>query len=174
MDQYKFSVTRDSVNRLDAPICEGIVASVKLIDLPPSFRSSGSQGTFAYVILKVRTALGTLLGRDIHIRRNRATKEFFLRYRQFKTGRQNNNEDEYLDIFGPWDQSTRNRLQNVIIELFEELLDRENNGDLPPEISKRRTAPSHSRSVNQTSPPREHSDESGASPMKDAARVTRE
>ncbi len=143
---YQFEVTRDSKNRLEAYICPGVAASVKLIDTGQG-RSRSSGRALAYVILRLETPLGPFLGRDVQIMQNRRTDEFYLRYKQFKTGRKRGAKDEWLDIFGPWDQTTREKVQARIIDLFEELMDREDAGDLPPMIAREKTVSNPTRST---------------------------
>jgi len=143
MSDYKFTLDRDSKNRLEAEICPSITASIKLLDEAHPRRVESH--THAYVIFKVATELGPFMSRDIRIMQNPETKEFFLRYRQFKTGRTNGQRPEWLDIFGPWDQTTREKVQEQLLALFEEIKTRAANGDLPASIRRQARKPSAHR-----------------------------
>lgn len=132
--EYRFELGRDKQNRLQAQLCEGLKASIKL--LAPDHHRRTVHGTHAYVVFELTVGFGAFVRRDIHVQKNKHG-EYYLRYPQFKTNRlRSNNKEDWLDIFGPRDQKARELVQEATIALFEEIKFRAEEGDLPASIDK--------------------------------------
>jgi DNA-binding cell septation regulator SpoVG len=145
--KYEFELGRDDRGRLQAQICEGIKCSIKVLPLDDEKRVS--KGTHAYVVMHLDTALGVFVRRNIRIQHSTKSGNFFLRYEQFPTERKTGSGEaveEWLDVFGPKGKSTRNKVQELILRMFEEIKERGETGKLPALIPRNRRNSSSSPS----------------------------
>lgn len=112
----QYVIERDSFNRLRAEITDSFVVGIKL--LAEDHPRRVEQNVHAYVVVDLRTELGPWRIRDIRIMWGPEHERYFLRYRQWKTGKVRDNRDEWLDVAGPLDRETRSKVQEEILGVF--------------------------------------------------------
>ena len=115
----QYVIERDSYNRLRADICPSTAVGIRMLaeDHPRRIENH----VHAYVVVDLRTELGPWRIRDIRIMRFPGSENYFVRYRQWKTGRNRpdgEGKPEWLDVAGPLDRDTRAKIQESILAVF--------------------------------------------------------
>ena len=121
MSDQKYVIVRDSFNRLRAEVTESFAIGIKL--LAEDHPRRVEQHVHAYVVADLRTELGPWRIRDIRIMWSPENERYFVRYRQWKTGKVRDNRDEWLDVAGPLDRETRSKIQDAILAVFYQIKD---------------------------------------------------
>ena len=111
-----YIIERDSFNRLRAEVSDSFAIGVKL--LAEDHPRRVEQHVHAYVVADLRTELGPWRIRDIRIMWSPDNERYFIRYRQWKTGKVRDNRDEWLDVAGPLDRETRAKVAEAILAVF--------------------------------------------------------
>ena len=112
----KHVIVRDSFNRLRAEITDSFAIGVKLLAEDHARRVE--QHVHAYVVADLITELGPWRIRDIRIMWSPKNERYFIRYRQWKTGKVRDDREEWLDVAGPQDRETRRKVQEAILSVF--------------------------------------------------------
>lgn len=115
----QYVIVRDSFNRLRAEISESFAIGVKL--LAEDHPRRVEQHVHAYVVADLRTELGPWRIRDIRVMWSPENERFFVRYRQWKTGKIREGREEWLDVAGPLDRETRSKVQEAILGVFSQI-----------------------------------------------------
>ena len=116
MSDGKYTLERDSFNRWRTEITDSFAVGVKL--LAEDHRRRVEQRVHAYVVVDLRTELGPWRLRDIRVIWSPENNRYFIRYKQWKTGKIRDGRPEYLDIAGPLDQGTRAKVSEAILGVF--------------------------------------------------------
>lgn len=116
-----YVIVRDSFNRLRVELSESLAIGVKL--LAEDHPRRVEQHVHAYVVADLRTELGPWRIRDIRVMWSPENERFFVRYRQWKTGKIREGREEWLDVAGPLDRETRAKVQDAIIGVFSQIKD---------------------------------------------------
>ncbi len=124
----QYVIVRDSFNRLRAEITDSFAVGVKL--LAEDHPRRVEQHVHAYVVADLRTELGPWRIRDIRIMWSPDNERYFIRYRQWKTGKVREGRDEWLDVAGPLDRETRKKVQEEILRVFYQIKDEAAKGTL--------------------------------------------
>lgn len=119
MSEKTYQFSRDSHNRLCAEICKGATVGIKVLSETDPRRIERNE--HAYAVLDLQTPLGLIRIRDIRILWSEPNKRFFLRWRQWRTGKMRNDRPEFLDVAGPQDKETRVRFTEKILEVFNQI-----------------------------------------------------
>ncbi len=119
-----YQLRRDHLNRVQADITDDVTVGIKVLAVTDERRIE--RGVHAYCVMDVRTSLGVIRIRDIQIKWSITGERYFLRWRQWPTGkmrRVEGGEDrkEFLDVAGPLDPETRNKFGMHILEVFEQI-----------------------------------------------------
>lgn len=115
----KYQLSRDSLNRLCTEIAPGVTVGIKVLSETDPRRLE--RGEHAYAVLDLATPLGPVRIRDIRVMWSKTNERFFLRWRQWKTGKVRDGRPEYLDVAGPQDRETRALFSEKIIEVFAQI-----------------------------------------------------
>jgi DNA-binding cell septation regulator SpoVG len=109
-----------------ANIAEGVTIGIKVLGVTDSRRIDRSEHAIA--ILELQTPLGTIRIRDIKIVWGEKNSQFFLRWRQWRTGRMVPDRrpgfparPEYLDVASPGNYETRRRVESAILAVFHQI-----------------------------------------------------
>jgi len=124
----QYVIERDSFNRLRAEITDSFAVGIKL--LAEDHPRLVEQNVHAYVVADLRTELGPWRIRDIRIMWSPEHERYFLRYRQWKTGKVRDSRDEWLDVAGPLDRETRSKVSTAILEVFSQIKEEAQKGTL--------------------------------------------
>lgn len=119
MSENKYHLSMDSYNRMVAEICKGVEVGIKVLSMTDTRRIQKNE--HAYAVLDISTPLGPVRIRDIRIVWSEPNQRFYLRWRQWRTGKMRNNRPEYLDVAGPRDKETRLKYSEAIIAVFEQI-----------------------------------------------------
>lgn len=119
MAEKKFTIVRDSFNRLRVKINRSFAVCIKV--LAEDHPRRVERNVYAYVVVDIGTSLGTWRIRDIRIMWSPQNKRYFLRYRQWKTGQIREGQDEWLDVAGPLDQNARAKVQETVLAVFTQI-----------------------------------------------------
>ena len=119
-NKVEYELYPDSHNRQAADIAEGVTVGIKVLSLTDTRRIERNE--HAYVVLDLITPFGPMRIRDIRILWSEPNQQFFLRWRQWKTGIVHDGRPRYLDIAGPRDKETRVRLGEAILAVFKQIL----------------------------------------------------
>lgn len=119
MSEKTYQLSRDSHNRLCAEIAKGVTVGIKVLSETDPRRIERNE--HAYAVLDLQTPLGLIRIRDIRILWSEPNKRFFLRWRQWRTGKMRNDRPEFLDVAGPQDKETRVRFTAKILEVFDQI-----------------------------------------------------
>lgn len=124
----QYEIVRDSYNRLRAEISPSFTIGVKLLaeDHPRRVEN----GVHAYVVADLQTELGPWRVRDIRVMYSQENERFFCRYRQWKTGKNRDGHEEWLDVAGPLDRETRTKIQDAILAVFAQIKEEAKAGTL--------------------------------------------
>lgn len=128
----QYIIVRDSFNRLRAEITESFAVGVKL--LAEDHPRRVEQHVHAYVVADLRTELGPWRIRDIRVMWSPENERYFIRYRQWKTGKIREGREEWLDVAGPLDRETRAKVQDAILAVFVQIKDEAAKGVLGKRI----------------------------------------
>lgn len=124
----RFAIERDSHNRLRADISDDMAVGIKILaETDPRRMEKGVHG---YAVLDVRTTLGPLRIRDIKVMWSETNQRYFLRWRQWPTGKIRDGRKEYLDVVGPLDPDTRAKLEGEILGVFHQVREEASKGTL--------------------------------------------
>lgn len=115
----QYVIVRDSFNRLRAEITDSFAVGVKL--LAEDHPRRVEQHVHAYVVADLRTELGPWRIRDIRVMWSPENERYFIRYRQWKTGKIREGREEWLDVAGPLDRETRSKVQDAILGVFSQI-----------------------------------------------------
>jgi len=124
----QYVIVRDSFNRLRAEVTDSFAIGVKL--LAEDHPRRVEQNVHAYVVADLLTELGPWRIRDIRIMWSPENKRYFIRYRQWKTGKVRDQRDEWLDVAGPLDRETRSKVQEAILAVFFQIKEEAASGTL--------------------------------------------
>jgi DNA-binding cell septation regulator SpoVG len=124
----QYIIARDSFNRLRAEVTDSFAVGVKL--LAEDHPRRVEQHVHAYVVADVRTELGPWRIRDIRVMWSPQNEQYFIRYRQWKTGKVRDGREEWLDVAGPLDRETRSKIQEAILAVFYQIKDEAAKGTL--------------------------------------------
>ena len=108
----KYTLTRDSWNRVQADISPDVSVAIKVLAETDARRIE--KQTHAYAVLDIRTDFGPIRIRDVRIQWSVQNERFFIRWRQWSTGRMRDGRKEYLDVAGPLDPDTRSKFADAI------------------------------------------------------------
>jgi hypothetical protein len=114
-----YTLNMDSYNRMCATIAKGVEVGIKVLSLTDTRRIEKNE--HGYAVLDVMTPIGVIRIRDIRIVWSEPNQRFFLRWRQWRTGKIRNDRPEYLDVAGPRDKETRLQYAEAIIAVFEQI-----------------------------------------------------
>jgi hypothetical protein len=114
-----YTLNMDSYNRMCATIAKNVEVGIKVLSLTDTRRIEKKE--HAYAVLDIMTPLGVVRIRDIRIVWSEPNQRFFLRWRQWRTGKTRNDRAEYLDVAGPKDKETRLQYAEAIIAVFEQI-----------------------------------------------------
>lgn len=115
----KYQLQMDSYNRMTAVIAKGVEVGIKVLSMTDTRRIEKNE--HAYAVLDVNTPLGIIRIRDIRIVWSANNEQFYLRWRQWRTGKMRNERPEYLDVAGPRDKETRLKFGAAILAVFEQI-----------------------------------------------------
>lgn len=137
MSETKYHIQRDSHNRLCADLSDSVTAGVKILSETDERRVE--RNTHAYVVLDIRTEMGPIRIRDIRVMWSQEREQYFLRWRQWKTGKERDGRPEYLDVAGPLDRETRKKFEEAILAVFHQVREEAQRGTLGrnPETRKK-------------------------------------
>ncbi len=124
----KYEIVRDSFNRLRAEVTDSFAVGVKL--LAEDHPRRVEHNVHAYVVADLRTELGPWRIRDIRVMWSPENERFYIRYRQWKTGKIREGREEWLDVAGPLDRDTRSKVQESILAVFFQIKDEAAKGTL--------------------------------------------
>ena len=124
----QYEIVRDSFNRLRAEVTDSFAVGVKLLaeDHPRRVENN----VHAYVVADLRTELGPWRIRDIRVMWSAENERFYIRYRQWKTGKIREGREEWLGVAGPLDRDTRSKVQESILAVFFQIKDEAAKGTL--------------------------------------------
>jgi DNA-binding cell septation regulator SpoVG len=134
----QYIIVRDSFNRLRAEITESFAIGVKL--LAEDHPRRVEQHVHAYVVADLRTELGPWRIRDIRVMWSPENERYFVRYRQWKTGKIRDGREEWLDVAGPLDRETRAKVQDAILGVFSQIKEEAAKGVLGKRVEGTHTA----------------------------------
>lgn len=124
----KYELRPDSWNRVQADISEDMTVGIKVLSATEERRIV--KRTHAYCVLDLRTSIGVLRIRDIHIQWSEKNQRHFVRWRQWPTGRKRDGRLEYLDVAGPLDAGTRKNFEETILDVFAQIMEQAAAGTL--------------------------------------------
>lgn len=124
----KYTLTRDSWNRVQADISPDVSVAIKVLAETDARRIE--KQTHAYAVLDIRTDFGPIRIRDVRIQWSVQNERFFIRWRQWSTGRMRDGRKEYLDVAGPLDPDTRSKFADAILDLFAQIKEEAAQGTL--------------------------------------------
>ena len=119
MGKAQYNIERDSHNRLRAQITENLAVGIKILSETDPRRVE--KNVHAYAVLDMQTELGTIRMRDIRIMFSSLNDAYFLRWKQWNTGKIRDGRKEYLDIAGPLDRDARKNLEEHILRVFHQV-----------------------------------------------------
>lgn len=119
MSEKTYQISRDSNNRLCAEIAKGVAVGIKVLSETDPRRIERNE--HAYAVLDLETSMGRIRIRDIRVCWSEPNQRFYLRWKQWKTGKMRNDRPEYLDIAGPQDRETRQRFSEKILDVFDQI-----------------------------------------------------
>jgi len=119
MSDIHYNIERDSHNRLLAEINDDVSVGIKILAETDPRRVE--KNVHAYAVLDVRTGLGPVRIRDIRIMFSQENERYFLRWRQWNTGKLRDGRKEYLDVAGPRDRETRRKFEEQILNVFHQV-----------------------------------------------------
>ena len=119
MLEKTYQLQMDSYNRMCADIAKGVSVGIKVLSMTDTRRIEKKE--HAYAVLDLDTGLGTIRIRDIRIVWSEPNQRFYLRWRQWRTGKMRNERPEYLDVAGPRDKETRLKYGEAILAVFEQI-----------------------------------------------------
>lgn len=119
MSEKTYQISQDSHNRLCAEIAEGVTVGFQVLD-KNDWRYI-NRNERAYVVLDIETPLGRIRIRDVRLLRSATRGCFFLRWKQWKTGKFREGRPEYLDVAGPHNREGRDLFSAAILAVFEQL-----------------------------------------------------
>jgi DNA-binding cell septation regulator SpoVG len=131
----EYRIYRDSHNRLCAEITEDVVVGIKILSEVDPRRVE--KRVHAYAVLDVRTELGPIRIRDIKIMWSPENERYFLRWRQWNTGKSRDGRPEYLDVAGPQDKETRYKFEDEILNVFHQVREEAQRGTLARQMETR-------------------------------------
>ncbi len=119
MSEMTYQLQMDSYNRMCATIAKGVEVGIKVLSMTDTRRIEKKE--HAYAVLDLSTPIGVIRIRDIRIVWSEANNRFYLRWRQWRTGKMRNDRPEYLDVAGPRDKETRLKYGEAILAVFEQI-----------------------------------------------------
>jgi hypothetical protein len=119
MSEKTYQLQMDSYNRMTAVIAQGIEVGIKVLSMTDTRRIERKE--HAYAVLDLNSPLGIIRIRDIRIVWSEPNQRFYLRWRQWRTGKMRNERPEYLDVAGPRDKETRLKYGEAILAVFEQI-----------------------------------------------------
>jgi len=134
----QYTIVRDSFNRLRANVTDSFAVGFKL--LAEDHPRRVEHNVHAYVVADILTELGPWRIRDIRVMWSPDNERYFIRYRQWKTGKVRDGRDEWLDVAGPQDRETRSKVSEAILGVFAQIKDEAAKGTLAR--GERSTGPS--------------------------------
>jgi len=123
-----YTIERDSHNRLRAEVDEDLAVGIKILAETDPRRVE--RNVHGYAVLDIRTALGPIRIRDIRIMWSSTNERYFLRWRQWNTGKMRDGRKEYLDVAGPHDRDTRRAFESEILGVFAQVREEAAKGTL--------------------------------------------
>jgi hypothetical protein len=118
-DTKTYQLQMDSYNRMCAEIAKGVSVGIKVLSMTDTRRIERKE--HAYAVLDLASPLGIIRIRDIRIVWSEPNERFYLRWRQWRTGKMRNERPEYLDVAGPRDKETRLKYGEAILAVFEQI-----------------------------------------------------
>lgn len=115
----KYKIRRDEFNRLQADLDDELTVGIKILSETDQRRIE--KNTHAYCVLDIRTSLGVIRIRDIRVQWSERNQQYFIRWRQWPTGKMRDDRKEYLDVAGPLDRGTRDKFADAILEVFSQI-----------------------------------------------------
>jgi len=128
MSESHYHIERDSHNRLRADISEDTAVGIKILAETDPRRVE--RGVHAYAVLDVKTSFGLLRIREIRVMFSQENDRYFLRWRQWNTGKIRDGRTEYLDVAGPLDRETRRKYEEEILNVFHQVREEAAKGTL--------------------------------------------
>lgn len=128
MSDMQYHIERDSHNRLVAEVSDDLVVGIKILAETDPRRFE--KGVHGYAVLDIRTEFGPLRIRDIKIMWSSDHERYFVRWRQWFTGKFRDGKKEFLDVAGPQDRDTRRKFEEVIIDVFGQVREQAARGTL--------------------------------------------
>jgi len=119
MSERTYQLQMDSYNRMCAEIAKGVEVGIKVLSMTDTRRIERKE--HAYAVLDLSTPLGIIRIRDIRIVWSEPNQRFYLRWRQWRTGKTRNDRPEYLDVAGPRDKETRLKYGEAILAVFDQI-----------------------------------------------------
>lgn len=119
MSDKTYQLNMDSYNRMTTEIAKGVEVGIKVLSMTDTRRIEKKE--HAYAVLDITTPLGVIRIRDIRIVWSDNNERFYLRWRQWRTGKLRNERPEYLDVAGPRDKETRLKYSEAILAVFEQI-----------------------------------------------------
>lgn len=123
-----YTIERDSHNRLRAEVDEDLAVGIKILAETDPRRVE--RNVHGYAVLDIYTALGPIRIRDIRVMWSPTNERYFLRWRQWNTGKMRDGRKEYLDVAGPQDRDTRRAFESVILGVFAQVREEAAKGTL--------------------------------------------
>jgi hypothetical protein len=151
MSDKTYQLQMDSYNRMTAEIAHGVEVGIKVLSMTDTRRIEKKE--HAYAVLDIATPLGIVRIRDIRIVWSEPNQRFYLRWRQWRTGKMRNERPEYLDVAGPRDKETRLKFSECILAVFEQIRSEGNAGTLGhsnPKLAELKASLDHEPAANDT------------------------
>ncbi len=114
-----YTLTMDSYSRMVAKIAVGVEVGIKVLSMTDTRRIQKNE--HAYAVLDISTPLGPIRIRDIRILYSSKNEQFYLRWRQWRTGKMRAERPEFLDVAGPRDRETRLNFAKDILAVFAQI-----------------------------------------------------
>lgn len=142
----KFAIERDTFGRWRTAFSPTVACGIRL--LAEDHPRRVAKNVRAYVVLDIASDLMlpivedpeeegepqplpvTFRIRDIEIVHHAESDRFLVRYRQWKTGKVRDGQDEYLDVAGPANRESRYFLQDQILAFFNQIREEASQGTL--------------------------------------------
>ena len=114
-----YVLERDSHQRICARVTPNMTVGIKM--LASDHHRRVESNIHAYVVVDLMSDLGPWRIRDITLLYNPQNQVFFVRYKQWQTHNPRRDHEEWLDIAGPQDTETRERVQDIILGVFHQI-----------------------------------------------------
>lgn len=114
--QLRYQLTPDANHRMCTDIAPGMRVGITVLGVTD--RDRIEKGEHAYAVLDIDTPFGNIRIREIRILWSKTNKRFFLRWKQWKTGRRAQGRPQWLAIAAPQDKDSRAAFEEAIVAVF--------------------------------------------------------